>query len=278
MTAPLPPITNIHTIDDVVNAIDGIINWSIAQQSRLGYFAALYKRITIAIRTAVQQHLFQDNPRMERFDVIFASRYFAALNGWFWPAQFPPASKVWQIAFEGALLPEPIIVQQMVAGVNAHIILDLGIAAETVAPGALMPTLQVDFNRVNQVLGSQVNAVLDEIDDLSPVLAELYDYFAKWEMDIINDVLKLTRDIAWDFATKLATHPVFEKPLLIGFQDAKAAALGHIIYKPPFPLPAFIDAVAKQESRDIVHNIKVLDSQAEAFAERAAEVMPKVVG
>src|SRR5215212_2559959 len=178
MTAPLPPITNINTIDDVVHAIDGIIAWSLAQPSRLGYFAALYKRITVAIRTAVQQGLFQNNPRMEHFDVIFASRYFSALNGWFWPSQFPPASKVWQVAFEGSGLPEPIIVQQMVAGVNAHIILDLGIAAETVAPGPQLPSLQVDFDRVNQVLGSQVNEVLAEIDSLSPALAELYDYFS----------------------------------------------------------------------------------------------------
>ncbi|HWW62945.1 MAG TPA: DUF5995 family protein, partial [Thermoanaerobaculia bacterium] len=243
MPSPLPPITNINTIDDVVHAIDGIIAWAIAQPSRLGYFAALYKRITIAIRTAVQQGYFQNNPRMEHFDVIFASRYFAALNGWFWPAQFPPASKVWQVAFEGSVLPEPIIVQQMVAGVNAHIILDLGIAAETVAPGAQLPSLQVDFDRVNQVLGSQVNEVLAEIDSLSPALAELYDYFSKWEMQIINDVLKLTRDEAWHFATSLATHPAFEKPILIAMQDGKASVLGHLIYKPPFPLPEVIAAI-----------------------------------
>ncbi len=65
MHAPLPPIGDVTTI---------------ANQSRLGYFAALYKRITIAIRTAVAQNLFQNGPRMQLFDVTFASRYFAALN------------------------------------------------------------------------------------------------------------------------------------------------------------------------------------------------------
>jgi nucleoid-associated protein YgaU len=31
----------------VVSALDSVVEWSIAASSRLGYFAALYKRITI---------------------------------------------------------------------------------------------------------------------------------------------------------------------------------------------------------------------------------------
>jgi len=42
---------------------------------------------------------------MERFDVTFASRYFAALNGHFHPGQFPSPTHSWLVAFNGALLP-----------------------------------------------------------------------------------------------------------------------------------------------------------------------------
>src|SRR3954464_7173206 len=89
MPATLPPIPPVATIDQVVDAIQGIIAWSIANESRLGYFAALYKRITIAIRTAIAQNLFENGRGMELFDVTFASRYFAALNGYFHPGAFP---------------------------------------------------------------------------------------------------------------------------------------------------------------------------------------------
>jgi len=89
MPSPLPPILPVASIDQVIDAIQGIVDWSIANESRLGYFAALYKRITIAIRNGICDHLFDNGPRMERFDVIFASRFFAALNGYFHPAQFP---------------------------------------------------------------------------------------------------------------------------------------------------------------------------------------------
>ena len=51
---PLPPIPPVTKIDEVVDAIQSIVDWSIGASSRLGYFAALYKRITIAVRTALE--------------------------------------------------------------------------------------------------------------------------------------------------------------------------------------------------------------------------------
>ena len=151
--APIPKVTK---LDEVVEAIGAIIDWSIGASSRLGYFAALYKRITIAVRTALEQGAFEDGPRMQRLDVTFASRYFDALNGYFHPGKYPKPTRSWKVTFDVATRPEPIIVQHMLAGVNVHIALDLGIAAQTVAPGAQLPKLKEDFNRINAVLASQV--------------------------------------------------------------------------------------------------------------------------
>lgn len=255
----LPPLPLVTTIDQVVDTIQTIIGWSIGASSRLGYFAALYKRITIAIRTAIAEGLFQDGPRMERFDVTFASRYFAALNGHFHPGQFPKPSHAWQVAFDGASHPEPIIVQHMLAGVNAHIDLDLGIAAEAIAPGAQLPTLHDDFNTVNAVLASQVSGVLDEIDALSPVLADLYDVLMKYEIDLIDEGLKFFRDSAWTFATILAAEPAFAHPATILLRDLEVAKLGTLIFYPPELIATIVNVIAASESRDIVKNITVLD-------------------
>jgi hypothetical protein len=260
MPEPLPAITGITNIDQVVDAIERIVNWSITNSSRLGYFAALYKRITIAIRTAIAEKKFEDGPRMERFDVTFASRYFAALNGYFHPGQFPAPSHCWVVAFNGALLPDPIIVQQMIAGVNAHIDLDLGIAAEQIAPGAKLPTLHNDFNTVNAVLGSQVNGVLDEIDQLSPVLADIYHVLQKNEIDMISDGLKVLRDSSWCFAQKLAIEPPILHPAAIMIHDLEVAQLGVVILHPPGFLANVVKVIAAKESRDIAHNIQVLDA------------------
>jgi hypothetical protein len=260
MPTPLPPIAVVTTIDEVVDAIQGIIAWSIANESRLGYFAALYKRITIAIRAAIAQDLFQNGPRMELFDVTFASRYFAALNGYFHPGQFPPPSHCWRVAFDGATHPEPIIVQHMLAGVNAHIDLDLGIAVEQVAPGAALPSIKTDFDTVNTVLADQVNGVVDELDELSPVLSDIYDVLKGDEIDLIGDALLLFRDGAWRFATLLAEEPDFLHPPTIMIKDLEVAKFGTLIFYPPPLLASMIAVIASKESRDVVHNIEVLDA------------------
>lgn len=260
---PLPPITNIATIDDVIAAIERIIPWSIENQSRLGYFAALYKRITLAIKKNLPG--FQDPARMERLDVTFASRYFAALNGWFWPSQpeFPPLTHAWRVAFQAAALPQPIIVQHLLAGVNAHIDLDLGIAAAIVSPGVQLPSLESDFNLVNQVLADEVADVLSEIDELSPVLADLYKVFAKFETGVIDDILDFTREEAWKFATELAPLSPAQQAPVIAQRDVFVAGLGAQLVTPPKLFERIIEGIALFESRDVVRNIEVLDAQAE---------------
>ena len=151
-----PPIPTTTTIDEVVDAIGSIIDWSIKTSSRLGYFAVLYKRISIAVGVAVAEGKFEDGARLERLDATFANRYFDALNGHFHPGRFPKPTYAWQVTFDAASRPEPIMVQHMFAGVNAHIGLDLGIAAEAICPGPQLPKLQEDFNRINAVLASQM--------------------------------------------------------------------------------------------------------------------------
>ncbi|MEA2235808.1 MAG: hypothetical protein QOC81_532 [Thermoanaerobaculia bacterium] len=260
MPAPLPPLPPVTTIDQVVGAIEGIIAWSIANESRLGYFAALYKRITIAIRAAIAQNLFQNGPRMELFDVTFASRYFAALNGYFHPGAFPQPSHCWRVAFDGATHPEPIIVQHLLAGVNAHIDLDLGIALEQVAPGPKLPSIKTDFDTVNKVLAAQVNGVVSEIDELSPVLSEIYDVLMQNEIDLIGDALLIFRDGAWRFAELLACEPQFAHPPTIMIKDLEVAKFGTLVLYPPPLLASIAAVIASKESRDIVRNIQVLDA------------------
>lgn len=277
MPTPLPPIAPVATIDEVIAAIQGIIGWSIANESRLGYFAALYKRITIAIKQAIAENKFYDGPRMERFDVTFASRYFTALNGWFHPGpQYPHVSHCWRVAFDGALLPGPILVQHMLAGVNAHIDLDLGIAAEAVAPGEQLPSLHQDFNTVNAVLASQVSTVVGEIDSLSPVLADIYDILQKYEFDLIADALVVVRDSAWAFATLLSKEPAFAHPASISIHDLEVAGLGALILHPPGLLQGIVDVIASRESRDIVKNIETLDAIANTPAPMTKAAAAKI--
>lgn len=277
MPSALPPIPVVTTIDEVIARIQGVIDWTIANQSKLGYFAALYKRITIAIKQGIQQNLFDDGPRMERFDVTFASRYFAALNAYFHPSQYPAISRCWKVAFDGTQQTDPvtIIVQQMICGVNAHIDLDLGIAAEMVAPGKQIDSLHHDFNTVNAVLASQVSTVVMEIDSLSPVLADIYAVLMQHELDLIADGLVVVRDGAWRFAELLAHTPGFVDPSVIAVHDLKVAELGKLILDPP-GLRWIVKEIASKESQDIVKNIQTLDAVAETPAPMTKTAAAKI--
>ena len=250
------------TLDAVVSALDSVIEWSIAAASRLGYFAAMYKRITIAVRTAVNNGAFQDGPRMERFDAAFAGRYFDALNGYFHPSQFPRPTRSWQTTFDAADRPDPIILQHILAGVNAHIDLDLGITAQNIAPATKLPQLHADFNTINAVLASQVNGLVDDIDQLSPELAELYQVLADNEIFLINETVAAMRDSAWRFAIVLAVVPGFTRPFTIWARDRQVAAQADLIYHPPRiigVIEATVREIAEEESRDVVRNIQILD-------------------
>lgn len=266
MHDPLRPAT---TLDEVVEAIDSVIHWSIDTSSRLGYFAALYKRITIAVRTAVADGVFEDGPRLERLDVAFANRYFDALNGYFHPGSFPKPTRSWQVTFDAASRAKPIMLQHMLAGVSAHICLDLGIAAQSLVPASQLGELKTDFDRINAVLASQVNGIVVDINELSPALADVYAVLMDNQIFLINEAVRNFRDDAWRFATVLALQPGFTRPLSVRVRDFRVAKQGGLIYEPPGVVGLIqwaVNAVAARESRDIVKNIRVLDEIAAAPA------------
>jgi hypothetical protein len=97
--------------------MEGFVGWCESNASRLGYFAALYTRITKAVEAALLQGtVFKDDVRMAQLDVTFASRYLTALNGYFHPDAYPGISRCWLAAFTGAEAAGDTVVQHMLSG------------------------------------------------------------------------------------------------------------------------------------------------------------------
>lgn len=255
---PLETLSHAESIEEVLDSIDKIIGWSIANSSRVGYFAALYKRITLAVQKAIADKKFEDGARMERFDAAFASRYFDALNGHFHPPEFDKPTQTWQVSLDAASLAGPIIVQHLLGACNAHIALDLGITAHKIASGDL-PGLHNDFNTINVILAGQASDVIKSIDKLSPVLADVHALLKDAEIDFTDDSLTYLRDNAWEFAQVLSREPDPVETGTIVARDAELAERGRMIYDPPIPMTAIFDAVAEEEQRNVATNIRVLD-------------------
>src|SRR5882724_9132021 len=123
---PPPPIAPATTIPERIDTVSGFAVWCQVNASRLGYFAALYLRITKAVQAGLLVGtVFQNNERMTQLDVTFANRYLSALNSYFYPERFPGLSKCWLRSFVGTETSGETIVQYMLSGVAAHIGLDL---------------------------------------------------------------------------------------------------------------------------------------------------------
>ena len=99
----------------------------------MGYFPALYRKVTVEVKRGIEERVFDDGPRMERLDVVFAKRYLDAFDAYM---EGGAPTRAWVLAFETTGQWWPIVLQHLLLGMNAHINLDLGIAAARVSPGS----------------------------------------------------------------------------------------------------------------------------------------------
>ena len=217
------------TIDGVLEELDRTIATARQDESRLGYFPALYRKVTASVQRGIADGRFEDGERMERLDVIFANRYLDAI-GKLRAGEAP--SRSWAIAFEAAASRRPIVLQHLLLGMNAHINLDLGIAAARAAPSSELAGLHGDFNTINDVLGELVDGVKDELTVVWPKLALLDRLSGPADDAIANFSMGAARDLAWKTATKLAPLSHQQQRPLIAQSDRRVEILGRVIWKP----------------------------------------------
>jgi hypothetical protein len=218
-----------ESIDQVLDQLARIIEWSRRAYSRLGYFASLYRKVTASVAEGVRKGQFDDAARMERLDVIFANRYLEAARD-YRTGKTPTRS--WQFAFECGDQYWPIVIQHLLLGMNAHINLDLGIAAAEAMRGEPLESLRDDFNRINGVLASLVDGVQEELGEVWFVLRLLNPFLGRADDKIVNFSMERARDEAWRSATRLSRLPESEWPSAIDGQDRTTRRIGEIVRSP----------------------------------------------
>ncbi|HEU4412632.1 MAG TPA: DUF5995 family protein [Polyangiaceae bacterium] len=256
MTAndPLP-----QTIDGVIDWLNEILDDALRAGGRIGYFVALYERVTTNVRRAiVAGNVFEDNARLERLDVVFANRFLAAW-GAYRPGGAGARAESWRVAFERLDDPGPLVVQHLLLGMNAHINVDLGIAAAAIAqtPEGLK-ALWPDFKRINDVLARLVVVVEDELGQIAPRLKRIEDFAPSLEDKLFDFGMDVARDLAWALAERLVATPPGERDAVIAARDAEVARVGRGLY----PLTGLVGDVARwvreTESGDVRYNIQIV--------------------
>lgn len=242
---------------DVVAITQDIIDQSRRDNDRVGYFAALYARVTSRIQQSIDAGEFDDGARMDRMITTFANRYFAALTAY---RAGEKASGPWQITFEMTERWNPTLLQHLLLAMNAHINFDLGIAAATVAPGDQLATFQQDFDRINDVLDSLMTIVEDEFGKIWPIIITLDKLLRGEELHFLYFDMGLARREAWNVATTLAPLTPEEQAPLIAKLDGRVSFIGRVIARPIFPINAVMLLMRVTDRNTVAQVIDILDA------------------
>lgn len=248
-------MTQATTIDEVIEILEDIISASEHNNSPLGFFAILYLKVTKKVKEGIDQQFFDDNSRMEKLDVIFANRYLAA---YFAYQQKENLSYCWRKAFEAADSYWPITLQHLLLGINAHISLDLGVAAAEVSAGQPITDLKNDFDKINQILAALVNDVQNDLATIWPTLAKILRWTKKLDDHLINFSMELVRNDAWKLAVLLSGDNSDDIPSAIEARDLIVTRYADVINSPGFVPKIVLGVVRLGERGSVAEKIRLL--------------------
>lgn len=244
-------------IDEVISHLDDVINQSRQRESRIGYFACLYRKMTISVKEGIAKNAFEDGKRMELLDVIFANRYLQAWDAYINKMR---CSNAWCAAFDACENNSLIVLQHLVLGINTHINLDLAIAAAETCPGDQIFALQHDFDSINDVIAHLFQSVQDDLTQVWPPLKMLASIANHSQETVLNFNITLARKASWANALILATLQGNDKDRHISTMDNAVVELAQRIINPGFGAHFILRHIADMESTNVKEIINMLYS------------------
>ena len=252
--------STLPTIEEILEQMDVEVDRTMAADDRRGYFALMYRSVTERVRVGIQNEEFPDNALMEQLDVLFARRWLDACDGWWADTEI---SAPWEVAFRESTDERHIILQHLLLGINAHINLDLGIAAaDTIDrhPELTIDDLQDDFGAINDVLASLIDTMQDAMASVSPWMGLVDWVSARLDEGVAGFAIEIARDSAWDFAQELSALPPDQRGQLVGDRATAIAGLGNHIAHPSWPIRVAVWIARQRETHDLAKVMAALDS------------------
>lgn len=244
------------TIGEVLDQLDAIVEIARERGTADGFFAALYRRVTAEVEARIGRGVFEDGERMARFDVVFASRYVEA---WSAHERGRPVTESWRVAFGCRDEYWPVVLQHLLVGMNAHINLDLGIAAAEVAPGPAIHGLRKDFDLINDILCEMVDDVQTRLSRVWPALRAIDRICGDLDEAVVHFSIRRARAQAWELALALAGMAGdAERAVRIKEVDTAMACLGRRVLNPGVKLRLMLGWVRLRERGTVAEKLDVL--------------------
>jgi hypothetical protein len=244
------------TIDEVLQQLDAIIAESVKNNDPLGFFAYIYRRTTAEIKKAIIDKKFEDNSRMEKFDVLFANKYLSAYHDFH---NGLPVSRSWSTAFR-AKKEKLTILQHIILGMNAHINFDLGMTAAEFTGDGDIESLKHDFMLVNDVLASLVDELQMKVGRVSRLMFLLDWIGQRSDEATMNFSMEKARQQAWNFGVSLSVLSGRQKMEKLDEVDEIIGSLGELVQRPPGKIAAFtLKMISRFEEKDVKKVIAKLE-------------------
>lgn len=241
----------VPSIEEILAEMDVEVSRCRTHDDRRGYFALVYRAVTERLRAGIRDEEFVDNGLMEQLDVVFATRWLDACRGWWGGSS---VTEPWDVAFEASKNSRLLVIQHLLLGINAHINLDLGIAAaETVDlhPELTIDDLRDDFDAINDVLGDLVDRMQAAVATVSPWMGWVDWVSHRLDEGVAGFAIEIAREEAWALAVELAALPPDERGPVVEERAAAVADLGRHIARPPLPILVVARIARLRESHDL---------------------------
>jgi hypothetical protein len=191
---------------------------------------------------------------MERLDVLFANRF---LEAWATYQAGQKPSKCWRIAFNATTKKRYTILQHLLLGINAHINLDLGIAAAQTIPGQPIEQIAGDFEKINQLLSDLIEEVQGKIKQVSPSMKVLDALAGKADEKLAAFSVTKARKNAWRVAERMASTSAAQWDAVIQEEDSNTAILARLLQRPGLQVGALLQVVRLTENSRVPEVLKV---------------------
>jgi hypothetical protein len=235
-------------IDEAIEILKDVVNDSIDNELRLGYFASLYCMVTMAVRDAINSREFEDNERMHKLDVIFANYFFKNLHK-------PDA--VWNSYFDANESNKHVIMQHLLLGMNAHINYDLAQAVIDTQDKKL-DNFHSDYLKINEILYEVVDDIQSKLNKTS-IFLKIIDFIG-WRFDETYADFSMikARDRAWKHAYKLSKIRPEQKEGFLSEMKEMSLEFAFFIKKPSFIYKILTYFNKISEKQNIKSNLLVL--------------------
>lgn len=196
----------VSTVPEVLGRLERIQAYAEAHEPRgqhdgIACFSALYHRITTRIWEEIASGAFRNPEFVAAVDVALANRYFGALRAGALQPDAVPAAWAPLLARRGD--PRITRIQFAVAGVNAHLNVDLAVAiADTCSElhsGPSTGAKRTSYLEVNRIVTTEMQALRRQFESTWERLIDRV-VFGRVLIRIDDWTAVTTRDIAWEAA------------------------------------------------------------------------------